>query len=90
MLLNFTTEVKEEPVTKKQIIKYVSECVKGHIEVTETPKQFTIYITNNDYCCKVFYSYSLLKNDTLPHTIYGKLNNFLIAYKDWISEKLFY
>lgn len=90
MLANFTPVSEEPPVTKAQIIKYLSECVKGHIEVTETPQQFHIYITNNDYCCKVFFNYILQKNDTQPYTIYDKINNVLIAYRDWISEKLFY
>ena len=90
MSLNFTTHVEEPSVTKAQIIKYLSECVKGHIEVTETPQQYHIYITNNDYCCKVFFSYILQKNDTPPYTLYGRINNILFSYREWVSEKLFY
>lgn len=90
MLANFASVQDGPTVTKEQIIKYLSECVKGHIEVTETPQQYHIYITNNDYCCKVFFSYVLQKNDSLLYTIHGKINNILIAYRDWISEKLFY
>lgn len=90
MYTNLENRTRRYDISKLELRKILEDCVKGHIEVTESDTAFHIYITNNDYCCKVYYSYLLTKDELNLQTAYSLVNKVLNNYKTWINEKLFH
>nr|DAJ86902.1 MAG TPA: hypothetical protein [Caudoviricetes sp.] len=87
---NFTPILTNSEELDTQIVKYLSEYIKGDIEVLVTTNKIYIYVTNNQYCFNVFFNYTINKTHTTLKTLQWDLNDFFKAYKDWICEKLFY
>lgn len=90
MCINVPNCIKQRQPSKFDILKELKQCVKGHIEVTESESAYHFYISINDYCCKIFFNYTLVKDELNLQSAFGITNKILNNYKHWLLEKNFY
>ena len=75
---------------KTNVLTMLKECARGHIEITQSAKSFHIYITNNDFCFRSFFSYVISTEELADYTSYQLTNKILAKYKQFLMEKAFY